>query len=590
MAGAGAFFEGLAGGAAQGIQLNQRQQQIELQKQAAAASARQADLKMAEFIIDLAKPGQDPAMLEFKLDTFASSQGPEFAKSDKFKNLRKFAVKANDDTRQAILDSMEKLLPDAKPGEIQAFTGAVLSGNFEALKPVFDMIDRNRRTKMLEAQGERAQEGLELQREGLGLEERRTAATEARVDIERGEAAREAETQRLLRDLFAPTIGEDAAPSPAGEPGVSGAPAPSPSRGAAPTGGPTRTRANLQRLTGVARNLIGLGMTKEANSVLSLIRTQVATDPTLKREEALNEPLSPTELQAFPGAKAGSSLADVMGLEPRSPEEEAAAKESAKVSAKTQAERAQPIDPATGAFLKRSNPGFDPKISVSDAVDQGVVPKLDPTTMRALTIGKATVSKSARTASEIVKLMEGKPEVLSAVGGLTRVTNSLFQQARGLVNVAGYKFFKGNEEVSMREVLDPNNYLDKFRELGIENAQLQSATINLAFSLAAASGQDNRSVSDRDVERFITEIGVSGDPKQFAGAVRSAVSRMEFGFREHYKAATGLTPEGASTLQGDLPGMSNDEIGALRLPLLSDEDYQALKAELDKRIQAQGGQ
>lgn len=166
---------------------------------------------------------------------------------------------------------------------------------------------------------------------------------------------------------------------------------------------------------------------------------------------------------------------------------------------------------------------------------------------------KTSVRTASSTAQNVIQDLD--QESFGAPGILARSVSSIADQASAIGSLLNVK--------AAPEVTDPSTYNDTFRDLqlaGDQNARLRSAITSLAFQAAAASGQEGRSVSDRDVRRFIEEIGGStGSARQFRFTLRSFVERLNRNFRERVKVLTGGIDPG----QGALPGGIDDPISEM---------------------------
>jgi len=141
------------------------------------------------------------------------------------------------------------------------------------------------------------------------------------------------------------------------------------------------------------------------------------------------------------------------------------------------------------------------------------------------------------TAGDAIRLLEQSPDVNTFVAGAANLVNSLQQEASAIGRSFGVDFDAG--------ILDPATHSNTFDRLGIQNAQVKSLVTSLAFQAAAAAGQTGRGVSDRDVRRFIEEIGAnSADPRAFASTIRDVASRVDRGFRINFSTRANREFEG----------------------------------------------
>lgn len=133
--------------------------------------------------------------------------------------------------------------------------------------------------------------------------------------------------------------------------------------------------------------------------------------------------------------------------------------------------------------------------------------------------------QSQATIQDIIERVEGNPELISAAGAISRGAETLASQIDGLAKLSGIDID------ASRNVSDYTDILNSFEGEAIKSAEIQSAVVNLAFSAAASSGQTGRAVSDRDVERFMREIGAStGSPETFVAVLKSFGERLQRNF------------------------------------------------------------
>jgi hypothetical protein len=171
---------------------------------------------------------------------------------------------------------------------------------------------------------------------------------------------------------------------------------------------------------------------------------------------------------------------------------------------------------------------------VDAAMEEGAVPvtksiqgtpgEFDPTKPEFKDLRDAQIGTEQAKASieEIKNLVKGKPEIMSVAGGLSSLATHVVSQAEGLAKLTGIKIEASQDAASYKEELG------KLGIAGKDSAVLESAIVNLAYSAAVASGQSGRSVSDRDVARFIKEIGGGlGSPDQFIGVLDAFQKRMD---------------------------------------------------------------
>ena len=154
------------------------------------------------------------------------------------------------------------------------------------------------------------------------------------------------------------------------------------------------------------------------------------------------------------------------------------------------------------------------------------------------------VLDSAQSLSDI---RAGNRSAGGTAGNIIETVNEFAQAAISIAEVAGVDLSQSDS------LLDPSLYQDefsKFRSTAIASAEAQSAVVSLAFSAAAASSQTGRDVSDKDVARFIREIGGSiDDPKAFDKVIKSFVRRIGKGIEIRDKVAGRADPRTAELMK-----------------------------------------
>jgi hypothetical protein len=170
----------------------------------------------------------------------------------------------------------------------------------------------------------------------------------------------------------------------------------------------------------------------------------------------------------------------------------------------------------------------------------------------------------ANTAEDAIALLEESPDVNTFVGRAASIANSLKAEGQAIARAAGVEFDES--------ILDPSNYSSEFEDLGINNRRLQGIITSGAFQAAAASGQTGRSVSDKDMQRFIGEFGANAsDPQAFAATLRDSVNRTVRNLRNRSQELYGEDLGEDITFMGEPIGFTQAEIQE-RQTVLSRED------------------
>ena len=122
------------------------------------------------------------------------------------------------------------------------------------------------------------------------------------------------------------------------------------------------------------------------------------------------------------------------------------------------------------------------------------------------------------TASDALSLIATEPNVNTLTGRAASLFNDLQAEARAVAENFGLEF---NENA-----LDPSTHEAQFDRLGIQNARQRSLITSLAFQAAAAAAPGDR-VTERDIQRFIEEVGGSAnDPVTFRAVLTDLSNRM----------------------------------------------------------------
>lgn len=181
---------------------------------------------------------------------------------------------------------------------------------------------------------------------------------------------------------------------------------------------------------------------------------------------------------------------------------------------------------------------------------------LGKTEQRQLNDAEVATRDFIQTTGDALGLLEQSPDVNTWVGRLGGIVNDLKAEAKATGRAFGMEFDEDIFDIGVHE--------DTFARLGIENRRMQSLITSMAFQAAAASGQTGRAISDRDVQRFIREIGASAsDPDAFATVLRDVAERTDRRFRTNFEVRTdepfreslGLDqlPGGSPTLPEGIP-------------------------------------
>lgn len=214
----------------------------------------------------------------------------------------------------------------------------------------------------------------------------------------------------------------------------------------------------------------------------------------------------------------------------RTPEDLAAAS-AARVTGKTEAELAQPIPSNVARILD-----LPTNTTGKEAQDIGInIPHR--TVLEKIASQEAEVKSFNRSAADVVTSIAGHGELLGLTGAGVRFVNEINANVESLAKLTGINI-KASKDVAAYE-----ETLDGLRGTAAASAEVRSLVVGLAFAAAAASGQSGRDVSNRDVERFITQIGDSADPQVFTQVLLNLVTEINRKYSDNVEANLGVKPK-----------------------------------------------
>lgn len=136
------------------------------------------------------------------------------------------------------------------------------------------------------------------------------------------------------------------------------------------------------------------------------------------------------------------------------------------------------------------------------------------------------------TADDIKKTLKDTPGVMSDITTfILKPLKRLSVDAEDAARAIGIDVTASYDKADYKDVLSTIDIRSRDR------AGIESAIVNLAFTAALASGQSGKSVSDRDVKRFLTEIGAGQiDDGNFAFVLDKFTDRLQRNYRIRHKA------------------------------------------------------
>lgn len=239
--------------------------------------------------------------------------------------------------------------------------------------------------------------------------------------------------------------------------------------------------------------------------------------------------ISPTGQMVTMGANGAPSVQSIPGYTP-APEEPKALDLLQVIDGSGVATPIQ-FDPRGGGFKDmQGNPYTPPPGSTVTRLGtpQGAVGDVIPQTLDSkMRESEGAVRSFNDTASRVIEMVKANPDINTFAAQLGAMGAGALQEAGAIARFLGVP----------RETFDPGQYQTVFKQAGIENAAIQSLITSLAFQAAAAGGQSGRDVSNRDVERYISQIGGSySDPAAFLRALQETITGVNREFSNRYES------------------------------------------------------
>lgn len=218
------------------------------------------------------------------------------------------------------------------------------------------------------------------------------------------------------------------------------------------------------------------------------------------------------------------------------------------------------FDLATGEVTsrRRDDPEVDQLIQrgaviVPDGAGLAQLEQMSTGERRELNNAQIATRNYIDTSADLLSLLEEQPDINTITARGAAIINDFRQEARAIARAMGTEFDEGIFDVSI--------HADAFRQLGIDNERVQSLITSLAFQRAVAEKGGSGRISNRDIERFIAEVGGrSSDPVALAQTLLDTAERTSRAFRTRYEVVTG------SPFEGDL--------GERGLPRFNDADFE----------------
>lgn len=175
-------------------------------------------------------------------------------------------------------------------------------------------------------------------------------------------------------------------------------------------------------------------------------------------------------------------------------------------------------------------------MSPDDLRRAGINIDLRDETSESLLEGRAAVDVALNAIGDVQQLIAESPTTVGVTGLISRIGNAIGAQARQLTSMFGIDWNP--------ELLDPRQYSSILRESGIKSEQVQSAMVNLAYSVALANNAGKGRLSNQDIERALREIsGTAQDPAAVLVVLQDVKRRLAEGYTTRVRTLTGLNPE-----------------------------------------------
>lgn len=228
-----------------------------------------------------------------------------------------------------------------------------------------------------------------------------------------------------------------------------------------------------------------------------------------------------------------------------------------------------PVQPAPGGGIQDIagnklvvEPGD--RLLESSSITGGIESVLGQTERRNLNDAQVATQNFIATAGDALNLIDEEPGANTLTGRAAALFGDLKAEAVTFGNALGLDF-----EPSQ---LDPATYTEQFKSLGVTNPRMQSLITSLAFQAAAAAGSRGQSVSNRDIERFINQVGGNAaNPEAFKAVLRDEAARTARNFRNNFSVRLGKEFEGDLGM-GALDGSGVPPLAPVDITNLSDED------------------
>ena len=182
-----------------------------------------------------------------------------------------------------------------------------------------------------------------------------------------------------------------------------------------------------------------------------------------------------------------------------------------------------------GLLDMKGNPATVPqgftltRLGAPQGAMEGLIPKTADVELKKRAGSVASFNETAQQVADIIK---SNPDANTFVASAASLANTAKAEAKAIGRHLGID----------TDVYTPSSYNETFRELGIKSDVLKSLYTSLAFQAAAASGQSGKEVSNKDVERFLKQVGGGGsDPASVIRVLQATTDTINNSFDKEYK-------------------------------------------------------
>lgn len=156
------------------------------------------------------------------------------------------------------------------------------------------------------------------------------------------------------------------------------------------------------------------------------------------------------------------------------------------------------------------------------------------------------ISSMTSEVANMVKLFEGRPEVLGPVGGLARGVNTVVRQVEGFLNTVrtGGATVEDPDEYTHALARRVGQQIAKAHGLDVtaeDSARIEAMVLGLAYRMATANDIPGNRLTNGIIQQNLRQLGASGSPEQFKAVLRDTVAATGREFDEFMRRTTGAS-------------------------------------------------